>query len=70
MNSKIIFLVNVKVRIDRGFRREADTDNVSTINPLDFGKKYCIEIQPVPFRRNLPKVNRVDFVALRHAYLE
>ena len=63
MNLKITFLGNVKVRIDRKFRRNANTDNVGGINSIDFGEECQIGIQNVPFRRNLPNAVRVNFVA-------
>ena len=50
--------------------RDADTDNVSSIIPIDFGKKYRIYFQPVPFRRNMLKAITVDFVAFRRGYLD
>ena len=70
MNLKINFLVNVKVRIIRGFRRDVDTDNVGSKTPVDFGEKFRIEVQTVLFRRNMPKAIRVNFVAFRYGYLE
>ena len=68
MNLKITSLVHMKLRIDRRFRRDADTDYVGSIIPLNFGEKYPIEVQPVPFRN--PNAVRVNLMTFRHCYLE
>ena len=68
-NLKITFLGKGKVRIVSGFKKDADTDNMGSIILIDFGKKRQIEIQTVPFRRNMPNEFRVDVVAFRYGYL-
>ena len=38
MSLKITFFINVKLRIDRGFRRDANTDNVGSIIQVNFAE--------------------------------
>ena len=56
-------------RVDRVYRRDADTDNVGGIIPKEFGEEYRIEVQTVLFRRNMPNAIGLNFVAFRHSYL-
>jgi len=69
-NLKITFLGKGKVRVNRRFRRDADTDNMSSIIPVNFGKKCRIEVQAIPFRWHVPNAIGVNFMAFRQIYLE
>ena len=70
MNLKITSLVNVKVTIAGGFRRDADTDNLDGLIPIYFVEKCRIEIYTVPFRMNMPNAIEVNFVEFGHGYVE
>ena len=70
MNLKITSLVNVKVRIDRGFRRVAETDNMGSINPVNFCEKCRVKIYAELLRWHVPHASGLNFGTLRHGYLE
>ena len=44
VNLKITFWCKGKIRVNRRFGRDRDTDNMSSIIPVNFGEKCRIEV--------------------------
>ena len=70
MNLKITFFCKGKMRVNRGFRRDTGTNDMSGIIPVNFGEKCRVEVQSVPFKGDMPNAVRVNLMTFRHCYLE